>query len=564
MHALVRGQWQQRLRLISGLILFAFVLTHFLNHALGLISIGAMDWLQTLRWKITRSQVGTVVLLGAILVHIALAFLKLLRRTTWRMPIWEAVQIASGFLIPFFLIPHVVSTRFAAELFGLNDYYLYALIFRWPEEAIKTAILMSLAWVHACLGMHFWLRLSKTYLKFFPLFNLVAVAVPLLAYAGFSVAGRAANLKAASPDAMARIVKSLRIPDSAAFDTLRSLSDGMILGFAFLIAATLAYAVWRRHGVGSSAQLDVTYLQGPSVRTSIGPTLLEISRRHNIPHTSVCGGRARCSTCRVRVDAGLDLIHPPEPAERRTLESISADKSVRLACQVRPKSPLTVFRLVASEDASVPHIAASELTELDAGVERELVILFLDVRGFTRWSEGKLPYDVVFLLNEFFTSASRAVEAEGGWIDKYMGDGMMAVFGRTVAPQEAAQQALRAVAAIDKEIEIVAERLSSEVGEAIKIGLGLHAGNVVLGRIGPVGAGALTVIGEAVNTASRLESLTSSMGLQLIISKQVADLSGANLRADVETDTNIRGLQKPVAIYGFEQARTVLSGMSGG
>ncbi len=557
MHILMRGRTDQWLRLASGLILFAFVLTHFANHALGLISIGAMDWFQTLRWGVTRSLPGKIILVSAILIHIALAFVKLAQRTTWRMPTWEGVQIGSGLLIPLFLIPHVVTNRFAAELFNTNDYYLYALILMWPDQAIKTAILMTLVWVHACIGLHFWLRLSPVYERFQGVVYTTAVAIPLLSYTGFPVAARAAETRAAAPGALARIMKQLRFPDQAGFETLGAIAQWMQIGFAVLLGLLVAQYVYRRVLRRSRERLAVSYVHGPDVRAVPGPTLLEISRQNNVPHTSVCGGRARCSTCRVRIDQGLALLHPPEAAERRTLKSIDAGPNVRLACQIKPKSPLTVFRLVPNAHGNtIAHMVAAQ-TEEETGVERELVIMFMDVRGFTRWSEGKLPYDVVFILNEFFATASRIVCDEGGWIDKYMGDGMMAVFGRDCPPEEAARQALRASARIDADLDALAERLAPEIGETVRVGIGLHAGNVVLGKIGYAHAGTLTVIGEAVNTASRLESLTSEMGLQLILSNRVAELSGITLAPDAQTETEIRGLQKPVAIFGFKQARDI-------
>ena len=127
MHILWRGDMFQRLRLISGLILFSFATTHFLNHALGLVSL---DWMQTVqqwRWAVTRSTPGTVVLLSALVIHITLALYKLAGRVTLRLPLWEFVQVALGLLIPFWLFPHIVNTRIAHVFFGVNDIYIYEL-----------------------------------------------------------------------------------------------------------------------------------------------------------------------------------------------------------------------------------------------------------------------------------------------------------------------------------------------------------------------------------------------------------------------------------------------------
>jgi adenylate cyclase len=125
MHVLARGDLLQRLRLATGLILFTFAATHFLNHALGLVSLDAMQTMQDWRKVVTRSWPGSVILLGAFLTHILLALYKLSTRLTWKMPVWEATQIVSGLSIPLFLITHVVFNRGAASLAGTNDTYAY-------------------------------------------------------------------------------------------------------------------------------------------------------------------------------------------------------------------------------------------------------------------------------------------------------------------------------------------------------------------------------------------------------------------------------------------------------
>ena len=121
MHVLWRGDNLQRLRLTSGLILFAFAATHFLNHALGLISVDVMQEVQQWRWVVTRSWPGTIVLATALAAHVVLAFHKLAIRATLRLPRWEFLQLIGGLAIPFLLFPHIVNTRVAREMFGVNS-----------------------------------------------------------------------------------------------------------------------------------------------------------------------------------------------------------------------------------------------------------------------------------------------------------------------------------------------------------------------------------------------------------------------------------------------------------
>src|SRR5262249_39497726 len=140
MHVYLRGSLQQKLRLVSGFVLFAFATTHFLNHALGLVSLEAMHEAQEIRTAVTRFTIGTVILASALPTHIALALYKIARRDTWRMPRWEAIQILSGLAIPFLLFPHIVNTRIAHQFFNVRDIYLYELIRLWPESAVLQSL----------------------------------------------------------------------------------------------------------------------------------------------------------------------------------------------------------------------------------------------------------------------------------------------------------------------------------------------------------------------------------------------------------------------------------------
>ncbi|WP_162901682.1 hypothetical protein [Breoghania sp. L-A4] len=126
------GTLDQRARLAAGLILFTFVLTHFLNHAAGNISLTAMQYGQDLRYEVWSSLPGQIALYSAFAVHIGLALWKLARRRTWRMPVWEAAQLLLGLAIPYLLIAHVVSTRGAMNSFHTFVDYRHELSVLWP------------------------------------------------------------------------------------------------------------------------------------------------------------------------------------------------------------------------------------------------------------------------------------------------------------------------------------------------------------------------------------------------------------------------------------------------
>lgn len=552
MHVLARGDLLQRLRLASGLVLFVFAATHFLNHALGLVSIDAMEGMQVWRKVFTRSWVGSGVLLAAFLVHISLALYKISRRSTWKLPFWEAAQVLSGLSIPLFLITHVIFNRGAATLAGTHDTYTFELANIWPGLALEHSALLLVVWVHGCIGMHYWLRLAGWYGRAQPALFAFAVALPVASLAGFSVGGRQMAAQVAEPGGWERLQATTRAPDTATVERLIRLHDGLRITFLTLLGLALVVPIARSARRAAAAKVDVTYRGGPLVRASQGPTLLEISRMHGIPHASVCGGRARCSTCRVGVEQGLTDLPPPAAAEARTLASIRAPPHVRLACQIRPSRPLTVTRLVTPQQA--PTDGARRAAQ-PQGVERILAVLFLDTRGFTEISDMRLPYDVVFILNRLFAEVGEAIRRHGGTIDKYMGDGLMAIFGTSSNEQAGCRQALRAAADIDIALDRLNHEIMDEIGRPLRIGMGIDVGPLVLSHIGHADTAMVTVIGTTVNSASRLEALTKEKNCQLIVAVDVLRHAGIATDLFPCEEAEIRGLSAPRAVALIARAR---------
>jgi adenylate cyclase len=551
MHVLARGDLLQRLRLITGLILFTFAATHFANHALGLVSLEAMHAVQGWRKAVTRSWPGSIVLLAAFLVHIALALYRIATRLTWRLPFWEAAQIVSGLSIPLFLITHVIYNRGAASLAGTDDTYAYELANIWPALALEHGLLLLCVWVHGSIGIHYWLSLAPWYPKARQVLFAVAVALPVAALAGFSVAGRQVAAQVAEPGAWEKLQTVSRAPDGEATARLVALHDRLRQAFLLLVGLALLVPAVRIVRRATAAKVEVTYRGGPVVRVAPGPTLLEISRMRNVPHASVCGGRARCSTCRVGVEAGLADLPPPAAAEAMTLAGINAPPHVRLACQICPRHAITVTRLVTP---ARPRSKAALAPEAQ-GMERSLAVLFLDTRGFTSIAEARLPYDVVFILNRLFAEAGEAVHRHGGRIDKYLGDGLMAVFGAEAGEAAGCRQALSAARDIDLALDRLNAELSAEIGRPLKVGMGIDVGPLVVGHIGHADTAMLTVIGTTVNAASRLEALTKEKDCQLIVASDVLHLAGLRAEAFPREEATIRGLSAPRPVALVKRAR---------
>jgi adenylate cyclase len=299
-------------------------------------------------------------------------------------------------------------------------------------------------------------------------------------------------------------------------------------------------------------RVRLRYPDGVSVSIEPGMSVLEASRAAGVPHASVCGGRGRCSTCRVRVGHGAEHLPAPAPDEARVLARIGAGRDVRLACQLRPTHELAVIPLL---PAGVGPQDVRIQVNPGLGVEREVAVLFADLRAFTRLSEGRLPYDVVFVLNQYFRATGQAIEAQGGRVDKFIGDGIMALFGVEAEPPAACRQALAAARAIASALEQLNEELAHDLPEPLRIGIGLHVGPAILGDMGYGRASSLTAVGDTVNVAARLETMAKELEVQLVASARLAERAGIDLGGFEERQIEIRGRRRPLRVRLVPDAR---------
>lgn len=537
----------RNIRLWTGLVLFAFVATHLINHALGLVSLEAMDWVRSARVAVTRSWPGTAVLLVSAVVHMVIGITKFIERRTWRVRPIEAVQLASGLLVPLLLFRHVLGTRIAHEWFAIDDDYTYALYVMWPGEAWRQALLIALAWTHGVIGVHMWLRLKPAYRRWQWAWFALAILVPFLAFSGFRVGGE-----------LVRIERDFANPfTSEQFVALKQAMAWALWGYAGVLVTVVAYRLLATWWLRFQPRINVTYSGGPTVVSPRGLTVLEVSRAYGIPHASICGGRARCSTCRVRIIDGGDNQPPPDAAEMRVLERVGAAPNVRLACQLRPADDLSLMTLLPAQ-----RFTTGDLASLDKyywGVEQRVTLLFADIRGFTTLSENQLPYDVVFLLNQYLARMSDAITDAGGYVDKFMGDGIMAIFGMDRTPEQGAREALAAARDMSGVLDALNQSLREDLPEPLRIGIGVHSGIAILARIGAtssaLGAGErITALGDTVNTASRLEGAAKELGVQFIVSAETLKLAGIALDDAHRRKIAVRGRSRKVDVAAYAKA----------
>jgi adenylate cyclase len=358
---------------------------------------------------------------------------------------------------------------------------------------------------------------------------------------------------AQQPGFLANLFDRAHAPPPADIANLYAISRNLQIGALVLLMGVLGARplrdLWeRRAGV---VRLD--YSERRSVAHPAGLTILEMSRIAGIPHASVCGGRGRCSTCRVRI-GGEDRtkLPPASPEEQKVLARVGAPANVRLACQLRP--PPGHYRVTPLLPATTGPVEAYRRQPQAHGGEHYVAILFADIRGFTSISEGKLPYDVVFLLNRYFRATGQAIEAAGGRVDKFIGDGVMAIFGLTTEPKVACRQALDAARRMAAALDDLNEAMSGDIDQPLRIGIGLHSGPTIVGEMGYERATQLTAIGDTVNTASRLETLTKEFSVELVVSQELLDQAGVDLAAHARHDVEIRGRQGRLMVRAVKRA----------
>lgn len=546
MRAGLQGNWTQKLRLWSGLVLMAFAASHLANHAVGLWSLAEMEAVRLYFTGFWRSLPMTALMLAAVTVHVALSLAKLAAGRTWRLPWWQWAQLGLGLAIPVLLAEHLLGTRIAHEVFGVADKYAYVLLVNWPANNWDMILLIGAVWVHGCIGVHYWARLYPSYARLRLWLLPGALLLPVLAFGGYMSAGREVARRAASdPFWRSDLLREIDHPGQAGVEFVAAGAEAANITVAAVIAF-LIFARLARTLTTARRGVTVTYPGNRQFRVPRGISVLEASRQAGIPHAAVCGGRGRCSTCRVRVGRGAERLHPPSEAENRVLRRIGAPPGIRLACQIPVTAPLEVAPLL-------PPYGASTIPDGDTanrhGRERDLAVLFCDIRGFTSFAEHRLPYDVVFVLNRYFRVMSEQIQANGGYVDKFIGDGLMALFGLDTSKEEACRQALNAVRAMSAQLETLNRELAHELDEPLRIGIGLHAGYTIVGELGHGRAASLTAIGDTVNVASRLEMMTKELACEAVISEDVAEAAGLSTEAMEHRELPIRGRSQPLPLF---------------
>ena len=543
----------RQLRLWTGLVLAVFITLHLANHSLGLISIAAMEAMRTGIMPVWQSTPGTLALYGAFVIHFLLALRSIYRRSTLKMPAWEATQLILGLLIPPLVAVHAIGTRLSFELLGIDLSYEYVVTIQWTtlRYLIQQPLLVLVAWLHVVVGLHYWLRTKSWYPRAMPLLYAVALLMPVLALLGFVRTGMTMENLINDPIFAEALFDPWTDADDGLKNFILNLESMVLKGMGLALLAVLAARAIKLARRRRDYSYKITHANGKSLVGVRGQSILETIRDAGIPHASVCGGRGRCTTCRVRVGTGLAALAAPSPLEAAALARIEAAPNVRLACQTRPALDLDITPLL-------PPKASPEHSYKPGGIsgrEQEVAVMFIDLRGSTGLGEQRLPYDVVFILNQFFSEMSDALESTGGHYAQFSGDGLMALYGLESDLKQGCRDAIHGAIEMCARMDTLNHRLRDELTLPLKIGIGIHCGEAIVGTMGPPKSPNFSAIGDNINIAARLEAQTKVFECAVVISVETARAASMDLSRHPMYASDIRDREEPVMVYAVHEPR---------
>ena len=252
-------------------------------------------------------------------------------------------------------------------------------------------------------------------------------------------------------------------------------------------------------------------------------TVLAASLSAGIPHFHVCGGNAKCSTCRVLVLAGGEQLTPPNDKEQFLRSKMRFPPNVRLACQTYVTGEsIRLIRVIRDETDMELYVgaAAGNATE-QIGDEKELTLFFLDIRNFTAFIESNPPFDAIHIIRKLFAMFQHTIELYNGQVIETAGDGLYAVFGLREIEKSADDAVIAGFTILSNLEEMNKSYFNKLFCQPMNIGIGVHKGKVISGSLLMGMEKKLAVMGFAVNIAARLQDLTKELNNNFLISDKV-------------------------------------------
>ena len=514
------GRWipqtRRDLRLASGIVLFTYVTLHLTCHALGLVSLDLAERALRVTVLLWHSAPGTLLLYGAAATHVTLALLAVYDRRTLRIPPLQGLRIVLGVTMPLALIGHFIATRYAFERFALPAEYSRVVTGIWANGTSGLALgLLAPGWIHGCLGLRYAFGHRRSLQRWKLGFFAAALLLPVFAGVGFVT--------------MARELEARRslYPSAAAAPTrtqesrLREAREGALVVYLGLVALVIVGRSWRSAAERRDRSVVWIAYPGRTVSVPRGWTVLEASRSFGIPHAAMCGGRARCTTCRVRVVHGASHCPLPATDEQGALDRIAPTApDVRLACQLRPTGDIAVEPLVSV--AGAPSRVAGHASP--AAGDHDAAIVLVDVRiDAGSAATHAAAHDTIHALGRAFAIVDAAAGVAGVDAHKHSATSWLLLF-RADDGRAAALARARAVAErIAADAERLAASLRNELGVAVQTALVLHVGRIAVGAIGTA---TTAVAGAPFDAVERVRATLPRTAASFTISRDAAEALG--------------------------------------
>ena len=559
------SSFARKLRMWSGVILFFYAFTHLLNHSINILSIEAADYVNENYFDfIWKNFVGSFLLYTSLIIHILLGFYAVGTRKSFKMTFREWLQIIFPILALLFLLQHVAANAVLTKYFGVDINYtlLLSLMISNPSEVAIGTVLFTLMtvfiWVHGAIGINSILSFSmKSYQKYSFYLYFMYISVPVLGVFGFwagikeqSFVSYAKSLQGEENFIFSIIMESV---SQEMFPTLMAIEPLVMNNYPLVVLVLIIIAIFNVVRARFFGRMKINYPNNRTVSVPKGTSVLDASRIAGIPHQSVCGGKGRCTTCRIHVVSHDGVLPNPGALEASAIERVGLETGVRLACQLKPSKNLTVMPLVNPENSLESATSKRTLS----GKEQETVVMFVDLRDFTKLSEKKLPYDVVYILNQYYSVCGKIIEEQGGRLDKFIGDGIMAIFDSSDNPNDNCKNAVKSGALISENMKVLNKEMKADFSEEIRFGMGIHSGDAIVGLMGYGKTFTETVVGDNVNIASRLEGLSKDYKAELVLSKYVADKAKLNLSEFDNHVVKIRGRKQDLENLSIKDAAII-------
>jgi adenylate cyclase len=541
------GFSRRTLRLASGLVLFAYITMHLANHALGLISLDAAEAGLKIALMVWHSWPGTVLLYGAFVFHFFNALWAVYEMRTFRMPPAELLRIVLGFWLPIALIGHVAATRIAFELFNQSSTYSLVIGNLWASGLPGWQMgLLAPGWIHGCLGLHFAFNRKLFYIRLRYVLFATALLLPVLSAVGFLMMGRELTAATLRDQVPIDYYNSATILQRAAILHWR---DSLMAIYMIMVAVTFCVRTGRNIAErGRGLLISISY-PGRSVRVPRGWTVLEASRAFRIPHASMCGGKARCSTCRIRVIEGSDACPPARLNEIATLQQIRASSDVRLACQLRPKGDVTVVPLVVGE-----RIQAGS-RGMQYSDDRDVVVLLCNFSKTSVPSEAQMPQDALYIQSNYLIDVCKVIQTASGVLISVQPDSILALFGLHHGLKQAALLSLQAAGDIERTIRDLNEKMVRSWSARIEFVITAHAGHAVIREVDSGPHPIVIAVGEAIEVTSDLHKAAAKSATDtkpFTISETVYAAAGVS---PISADKMLREMPaSPVPLTVFRSA----------